>query len=139
MTDEQRESITNLRHNGYGYTTIAKAVGLSKDSVKAYCRTHGLAGVLADSNARVNIQTDKCLNCGKRLTQQPKVKKKKFCCPECRTAWWNSHQGQVNQKAVYHYVCPACGKAFTAYGNSHRKYCSHSCYIADRFKGGDAV
>ena len=33
--------------------------------------------------------------------------------------------------------CARCGKPFTAYGNAGRKYCSHSCYIADRFKGGD--
>ena len=44
MTNEQRMKITNLRHQGYGYTAIANAVGLSKDSVKAYCRNHGLAG-----------------------------------------------------------------------------------------------
>ena len=25
------------------------------------------------------------------------------------------------------------GSAFTAYGNSHRKYCCHECYIADRY------
>lgn len=25
----------------------------------------------------------------------------------------------------------------TAYGNSKRKYCSHECYVRNRFKGGD--
>ena len=30
-----------------------------------------------------------------------------------------------------------CGKPFTVYGNSKRKYCSHECYIRNRFKGGD--
>ncbi|MCD8299571.1 MAG: helix-turn-helix domain-containing protein [Clostridiales bacterium] len=139
MTNEQRESIEVLRRQGNGYTAIAKAIGLSKDSVKAYCRSHGLAGVKAESNARVTISVDICLNCGKPLTQRPKVKKKKFCCPACREVWWNSHQNQVNQKAVYHYTCPTCGKEFTAYGNSHRKYCSHECYITARFKGGDSL
>ena len=47
MTNEQRERITALRHQGQGYATIANAVGLSKDSVKAFCRNHGLAGVKA--------------------------------------------------------------------------------------------
>ena len=33
--------------------------------------------------------------------------------------------------------CPHCGKEFHIYGDRRRKYCSHECYIADRFKGGD--
>ena len=53
MTTEQRERIGSLRQEGYGYTAIAKAIGLTKDGVKAYCRAHGLAGVKARSNARV--------------------------------------------------------------------------------------
>ena len=28
------------------------------------------------------------------------------------------------------------GREFTAYGNSRWKYCSHACYIKDRFGGG---
>ena len=55
MTNEQRMKITDLRHQGYGYTAIANAVGLSKDSVKAYCRNHGLAGVKAETNTPVEI------------------------------------------------------------------------------------
>ena len=31
MTNEQREKITTLRHQGFGYTAIANSVGLSKD------------------------------------------------------------------------------------------------------------
>ena len=41
----------------------------------------------------------------------------------------------VKRKAVYTFTCPACGKEFTVYGNSHRKFCSHACYIAYRFGG----
>lgn len=33
-------------------------------------------------------------------------------------------------------VCPVCKKPFTVYGNANRKYCSHECYIEDRFGGG---
>ncbi len=56
---------------------------------------------------------------------------------KCRTVWWNSHPEAVNRKAVYSFTCAHCGKPFTAYGNAGRKYCSHACYIADRYKGGD--
>ena len=54
--------------------------------------------------------------------------------PAC-TRWWNSHLDLVKRKAIYHFTCPTCGREFTAYGNAHRKYCSHSCYIEDRFGG----
>jgi hypothetical protein len=32
-------------------------------------------------------------------------------------------------------VCVHCGKEF--HGRSGRKYCSHRCYIAERFGGKD--
>ena len=138
MTNEQRMKIADLRHQGYGYTAIANAVGLSKDSVKAYCRNHGLAGVKAETNSPVEITTDTCLYCGAALTHVSGAKRKKFCCPDCRQAWWNAHPEQVKRKAIYQFTCASCGKPFTAYGNAGRKYCSHACYIAGRYGGRDA-
>ena len=79
-----------------------------------------------------------CLGCGKPITQREGIKRVKFCCPSCRQAWWNSHPEKVNRKAIYSFTCACCGKPFTAYGNRGRKYCSHECYITDRFKGGEA-
>ncbi len=139
MTDVQRKAIEELRGQGHGYTTIGNALGLSKGSVKAYCRLHGLAGTKSEIRFKVKLDFGRCLNCGAPLTQTPKMKRKKFCCPACRQTWWNTHRERVNQKAIYHYVCACCGKEFTAYGNSHRKYCSHQCYITARFKAGAAA
>ena len=136
MTNEQRERISSMRQDGCGYTTIAKVVGLTKDSVKAYCRAHGLAGMKAQNNARIVADSGFCLHCGKPLCQMPGKKKIKFCAPDCRQLWWNSHPEQVSRKAIYAFTCACCGKPFTAYGNTSRKYCCHSCYIAARFKGG---
>jgi len=136
MTNEQRIKITDLRHQGCGYTAIANAVGLSKDSVKAFCRNHGLAGIKANTSTTIEVASDTCLNCGAALIHVPGAKKKKFCCPECRQAWWNAHPDRVTRKAIYQFNCPTCGKVFTAYGNDHRKYCSRGCYITARFKGG---
>ena len=137
MTNDQRMRITELRRQGCGYTAIANALGLSKDSVKAFCRNHGLAGVMAPNRASIQANPNACQNCGAPLTHLPGAKKKKFCCPTCRKAWWSAHPEYLKQKAIYSDTCPACGRPFTAYGNSHRKYCSHACYIADRFRGGD--
>ena len=43
------------------------------------------------------------------------------------------YKSTSHENAIYTYVCAACGKQFEAYGNNHRKYCSHKCYINDRF------
>ena len=42
-----------------------------------------------------------------------------------------------NEDLMVRVICPHCGKEFHIYGDRRRKYCSHECYIADRFKGGD--
>ena len=133
MTIEQKERITSMRNEGYGYTAITKAVGLGKDNVKAFCRVHHLGGVKAQSNARVKPDQDFCLACGKDIIQIPGRKKMKFCSPDCRQAWWNAHPEKVTRKAIYSFTCRTCGNTFTTYGNTGRKYCSHDCYIVDRF------
>lgn len=136
MTDLQKSQITTLRGQGYGYATIASAVGLKKDTVVAFCRKMGLTGTKAENN-RISLDADFCLHCGSVLIQTPGRKPMKFCSDKCRQAWWNAHPEKVNRKAVYSFTCAHCGKPFTAYGNAGRKYCCHSCYIANRFKGGD--
>lgn len=79
---------------------------------------------------------DVCRECGKPLVQVDGMKRRVFCSKECRVKWWKEHPERLNQRAVYQYTCPHCGKPFSAYGNSKRKYCSHACYISDRFGGG---
>lgn len=74
-----------------------------------------------------------CEQCGRPIIQNPGRKRKRFCSDACRNKWWNSHLDLVKRKAVYTFTCLACGKKFTVYGNSHRKFCSHACYIAYRF------
>ena len=135
MTDGQKKQIALLRKEGCGYAAIAKRLELSKDTVKSFCRRNGLAGEMADSGA---AEGGRCRECGKALIQTEGMKRRVFCCGECRKKWWREHPDQIRQKAVYSFACACCGKGFTAYGNSHRKYCSHECYIKARFKGGDA-
>ena len=115
MTDEQRKQITELRQKGIGY--------LAGEMVKT-------------KKADKQLKDSFCRECGKELHQTEGVKKKIFCCRKCREKWWHEHPGQIRQKAVYSFICAGCEKEFTAYGNSHRKYCSHECYITSRFKGG---
>ena len=44
MTDEQAAQIVEMRKKGVGYKSIATVVGLSRDIVRNYCRTHNLTG-----------------------------------------------------------------------------------------------
>lgn len=67
--------------------------------------------------------------------QLPHRKTVKFCCGKCRQVWWNTHPEQINKKALYSFTCVCCGKSFTAYGNSSRKYCSHDCYTDWQYVG----
>lgn len=137
MTDIQRMKIKELRLAGLGYKKIAQALSLSVNTVKSYCRKNNLAGVMATTpSSPADIKTF-CKQCGKDLIQNPNQKTLLFCSKECRQTWWNAHPEMVNKKAIYSYLCPHCGKEFTAYGNSKRKYCTHSCYISYRF-GGDS-
>ena len=46
MTEEQKQQVIRLRKEGCGYTAVAHNVGVSKDTVKSFCRRNGLAGRL---------------------------------------------------------------------------------------------
>ncbi len=138
MTDAQKMSIEEMRRNGLGYGRIAQTLGISLNTVKSFCRRNGINGnTLSETAVALTGETTYCENCGREIQQIAKRKKKRFCCDKCRNAWWNSHLDQVKRKAVYDFRCLRCGKEFHIYGDRRRKYCSHECYIADRFKGGE--
>ena len=133
MTEEQKNLIIKYRNSGLGYAAVAKEIGLTKDAVVAFCRRQGLTGNMA---VKVLEAAGYCKECGVALVQATGMKTRVFCSTECRKKWWKEHPEMLNKKALYFYICAKCGKEFTAYGNSRRKYCSHACYIKDRFKGG---
>lgn len=134
MTDKEKYQITAYRDQGLSYTVISKKLGLSINTVKTYCKRHGLGGVRALETAN-EVEVCTCENCGMPVRQNPGRKKKRFCSDKCRNAWWNSHMELVNRKANYECICANCGKSFVSYGNRECKYCSHECYIEDRFGG----
>lgn len=137
MTDNQKAQIIKLRAAGNGYGKIAQTLGISVNTVKSFCRRNDINGdMVIEPSVKLTGETTACENCGREIQQIAKQKKKRFCCDKCRNEWWNSHLDQVKRKAVYDFKCPHCGKEFRIYGDRRRKYCSHECYIADRFKGG---
>jgi len=130
MNEMQKKQISTLRSQGYGYIRIARELELSENTVKSYCRRHGLS-----VDALQNMAF--CRNCGQPIVNREKRKPRQFCANLCRIAWWKEHPDSVNKKAVYSFTCAGCGKQFTAYGNNNRKYCCHDCYIGIRF--GESV
>lgn len=138
MTDLDREQIRDLRLKGVGYKAIASVLGLSRDTVRGYCKRNGLHG---DSRVvSLNVEEKKkknllCACCSKPIKQKKRGRARRFCSDECRRKWWkdNPDKRKKKEKAVYKYTCPNCGKEFSCYGNKKRKYCSHDCYIKSRF------
>ena len=137
MTEEQKEQIKDLRGKGEGYKKIAQCIGLSENTVKSFCRRMNAA---KPEVVKPQIASGlSCECCGKPMEQITGRKKRRFCSDACRQKWWNSHLHLVQRKAVYRLKCHHCGRDFEVYGNSRRKYCSHACYIAERFGGCKSV
>ncbi|MGG6831978.1 UNVERIFIED_CONTAM: helix-turn-helix domain-containing protein [Streptococcus canis] len=130
MNLEEKEKIKILREKGLGYTAIAKEINISVNTIKSYCKRHGLGGTKT-----CDEDTSLCEYCGKPVIQKLGRKKKRFCSDKCRNSWWNKNRELVSKKANYECICANCGKTFISYGNKNRKYCSHECYISARFGG----
>ena len=133
MTDAQKNSIVEYRKKGYGYKKISQIIDISENTVKSFCKRNGLSGQAVSVQAAKGRAICKC--CGAVIIRIPGRKTKQFCSDHCRNTWWNSHLDLVKRKANYESVCQLCGKVFSTYGNAHRKYCSHACYIEYRFGG----
>ncbi|MCL2512358.1 MAG: RNA polymerase subunit sigma-70 [Oscillospiraceae bacterium] len=131
MTDTQKQKIARLRGEGKSSPAIAAALDISVNTVKSYCRRKGLGEVKA--------QTRLCAHCGAELAGPAKTKPKKFCSDRCRAAWWGAHPEKLRPGKVHAVDCAHCGAAFHSSVSANRKYCSHECYITQRFKGGGAA
>lgn len=136
MKESDKKKIKELWLQGYGSTKIAEILGINVNTVKSFCRRHGLSGDRKQerfNNTDIVVKEPRCKCCGFSIAWKSGTKKKIFCSDSCRMKWWNSHQEFVNRKAEYVFVCCNCGRLFTAYGNKERKYCTHSCYIEHRY------
>jgi hypothetical protein len=134
MTNDQKEKIKKMRQDGKSYSQITLILGISENTVKAYCRRNNLGvTVSAKPKAEKELYTC-CKHCGKSLSQGTKGQPKKFCSEGCRRLWWKTNDSEHDKKAYYTLICSACGNKFESYGNKCRKFCGHACYIKYRFK-----
>ena len=144
MTEKERKQIIEMRAAGLGYARIAGVLDMSINSVKSYCRRHRPTASSSvpdrpeETHAEEAIsspppsQATSCEQCGCQVLQTAGRKHRRFCSDACRQAWWASHRGEVNQKAMRHFVCENCGMQFSRYGVSDRRFCSRSCAAVAR-------
>lgn len=132
MTENHKNQIHDMRRHGCTYRHIADALSLKEATVKTHCVRAAKKGLIATPETALDSA---CKQCGAHIDQVPKRKKRIFCSKVCREGWWKSRQYLVDRSspALHHFTCPNCRKLFTVYANASRKYCSHQCYIADRY------
>lgn len=118
--EKRNREILKLHYNGAMHQEIAKTVGLDRTTV-----TKILLKLAAPEGY--------CRNCGKKLQGQNKHNKELYCSRHCRYEWTKNNSDLIVSKSAYVKTCAYCGKTFIAYGCLSRKYCSHHCYINDRF------
>lgn len=130
MESVDKDAIIFLRGQGFGYGSISARLGIPESTIKSFCRRQGIAA------GTPGKRPDACQHCGAAIEQNIKYKPKKFCSDACRTLWWNSHLRLVNRKAYYAITCAHCGTVFQSYGNKHRRFCCHPCYVRYRYEKG---
>ncbi len=130
MNDMQKSQIINMRADGIGYRAIAKELDISENTIKSFCRNNNLSGTFTPKKCY-------CKECGKEIIQKEHTKKRIFCSERCKRSWWNKNRIKLGKTKLEEHTCLNCHKPFKAYPHENRKYCCHTCYIEDRFKGGD--
>ena len=126
MTEEQKRKIKKLKSEGHSYREISNLTSVPEGTIKSFL----------SRNKNIPEKTQKvCKFCGKPIVSLAHHKQRQFCSRECGLLWWHQNPDFLDKKTVYTFTCPSCGKAFSVYGQSSRKYCSHKCYINARFKG----
>jgi len=138
VTTYQEMKIKELRFKGVGYKSISLMLDLNRDQVRYYCKKAGLAGTKEELAAKIEEEKKKgetCAYCGEVMIRSKYAPTKKFCQEKCRRDWWKEHPEKRKKSVAASYVktCEFCKRPFTTYGNKNRKYCSHDCYIKDRF------
>ena len=120
ITKQELLTILSLRGKGLSFAQIGSRLDIPANTVKSICR-------------RESDRKKRCRNCRNAITQNREGRPRAFCCDRCRVIWWKKNPDKVNRKAYYRLTCKGCGRCFESYGHKERLYCTHKCYIIDRF------
>lgn len=140
MTSTEKSRIDELRAQGFGYKRIARMLGVSVSTVQSHCRraqpspsapSKGSSAIAAMSINSAPDTVDKpiCKQCGAVIVRHPHRRQRLFCSDACRQKYWYQHRTDASTATSH--ICPACGQTF--YTSRPQIYCSHDCYIRDRF------
>ena len=121
MTSSQKTRLLEMRQAGLSFAQISADLGISKNTLKSFCRRVDTTIDAATTTA--------CARCGNPFATK---RKRRFCSDGCRYAWSYTHRILSAHNAVEK-KCACCGERFFSYASSQRKYCSRACYIADRY------
>lgn len=130
MTQKERDEVQRMRLEGRSYTQIGDYLNISRNTVKSICQRVGIQP--ADITGKGH-DSERCRNCGTILIQKNTGKRKLFCSDSCRRTWWKEHRDKRTMKSASKTKCAFCGCIFEDYDKNHRRYCSHGCYVRDRF------
>lgn len=118
----KKEMIRRLREIGTSYRQIARRLGIPENTVKSICRHENIF------NLKLQQPIPRCRCCNALLSST----RRHYCSDSCRYRWNYQHRILGSKNAV-RLVCKNCGKPFYSYPSCHRVYCSHKCYIEDRY------
>ena len=104
MTAEEKDTVRQLREQGYGYKMISKITGIHRETIKSHLKRHPCAaapqpGVSGCKTGKTGSQEPadgseilSCKQCGEPIVQVAKRKAKLFCCDKCRQTWWSRNR-----------------------------------------------
>jgi endogenous inhibitor of DNA gyrase (YacG/DUF329 family) len=130
MTTEQKARLQEMRCAGLSFGEISAQLNIPINTIKSFCRRNEASSdpAISDPNTAV------CSQCGVPLSHKSKHKLRRFCGSDCRIAFWNTHRELHDTHALQILRCANCGQEFESYSNPNRKYCSHACFIANRYQ-----
>ena len=121
MKQTIKQKIIGMRARGKTYKEISIATGINANSAASFLRRNK-DSLIANTNT--------CKFCGRKILS---AHHKKFCSDKCKNSWWNLHRSEKGNFYSRISHCAGCGKKINVYGKRNKKYCSHECYIKDRF------
>ena len=124
MTAGEKDTVRQLREQGYGYKTISNIMGIPCETIKSHLKRHPC--VICSASRSETWKLGTCKQCGEPLIQDPKRRPRLFCSDECRLTWWNQNKYREGRNPRT-FKCLNCGKEFQAFVVKERKYCSHAC------------
>lgn len=127
MTAQQKKNVETYRAYGISYNEIARKTGISVETIKSHCKRHGIKKL--DTKPGEKYAFCKQCDAPMILSQSNKI----FCSTNCRIKWWNRNKDQASTAANNIAFCEYCGGKFYKFKKSTQKYCSHKCYINQRF------